>query len=914
MSRAHWSQVDELFYAALEREPAERMAFLAEACRGDASLRSEVEALLSADDRAGSFLERGLQRAPTTLEPGQVLGSYRIEGLIGRGGMGEVYRARDSRLSREVAIKVLPRPSVPRLIPERPKTAGAVDATARVAPVRQTAGLESASEAHPPAFDEADALRELLGHDSLRLRRFEREALLTATVQHPAVVPIYERGELPDGRPFYAMKLVSGRSLHELIDERKTLADRIALLPYVIAVAEALGHAHWQKIVHRDVKPSNIIVGEFGETLLIDWGLAKSVVSDTDESPSVGLASGSERTSLGEIIGTPAYMSPEQAMGMPVDERSDVFSLGATLYQVLTGRAPYQGDTPSILLNVKRGGYPPLSTEEPQVPGELAAIVSKAMAPDPAQRYRSARELAEDLVRFQTGQLVLSHHYSAPELVRRWAKRHRALLVASAAFLAVAIAGGAIGVRRIVAERDRANRQAEASQRVSQFMTDMFKISDPTEARGNKVTAREILDKASKQIESGLSKDPEVQAQLMDTMVQAYKELGLWATARPLAEKAVEVRQKLHGLEDPETLRSMNALANIDLLQGKRAEAESRYRQVLEIQRRVLGPQHKDTLTSVMNLAVTDHRQGHYASAEKLYREGLEIGRRVWGPEHAKTLQTMTNLGVALQDQGKYAAADKLFREVLAIKARLVPNDQDLFTLQALAANEFGLGHYDEAERRWSELIETARQRLGPEHALTIRSISYLGNTYLAMKRLDDAERVLAEALETSQRALGPEHPNTLVRIKDLAEAKSALGQHTEAEKLLLEGIATQRRVLGPDHPQTLQAMTDLANVEARQGRYAESEKLQLETLAAARGAIGASSPLVAQCLYHLASLSGRQGDRKKALGYLRQAIDSGLNPGELRRMGEDDDLKSLRGDPEFEAIVREAKSRPSAS
>ncbi len=872
MSQGHWSQVDELFQAALQREPAERMDFLAEACGGDASLRSEVEALLSADGQAGSFLERGPRSAPMTLEPGQILGSYRIEGLIGRGGMGEVYRARDSRLSREVAIKVLPRPSAP------------------------------------------GPILEVLGHDSLRLRRFEREALLTASVQHPAVVPIYERGELPDGRPFYAMKLASGRSLRELIDEGKTLADRIALLPHVIAVAEALGHAHWQKIVHRDVKPSNIIVGEFGETLLIDWGLAKSLVSDTEELASGAPAPASDRTALGEIIGTPAYMSPEQAMGMPVDERSDVFSLGATLYEVLTGQAPYQGDTPSILPKVKRGDYPPLSTEEPEVPGELAAIVGKAMARDPTQRYRSARELAEDLGRFQTGQLVFSHHYSAPELIRRWAKRHRALLLASAAFLAVAIAGGAVGVRRIVAERDRANRQAEVSQRVSQFMTEMFRIADPTEARGNNVTAREILDKASKQIESGLSRDPEVRAQLMDTMVQAYKELGLWATARPLAEKVVELRQKLHGLEDPETLRSMNMLANIDLLQGKRAEAENRYRQVYEIQRRVLGPQHKDTLVSMINLAVTDHRHGHYAAAEKLYREGLEIMRRAWGPEHQKVLTTMTNLAAALQDQGKYAAADKAFREVLAINRRLFPNDPDVQTLYALAYNELSLGHCAEAEKILGELVETMRRRFGPQHPLTLRSTASLGSTYLATRRFDDAERVAGEVLEASRRALGPEHPNTLLRMEELAQAQSARGQHAGAEKLLLEAIAADRRALGPDHPQTLLAMSNLANVEARQGRYAESEKLQLETLAAARSAVGPSHPLVARCLYNLASLSGRQGDRRKALGYLRQAIDQALRPLELMQMAEDEDLKPLRGDPEFEALVREAKSRPPSS
>src|SRR5262249_4718488 len=230
-----WTRIQELFHSALERAPTERATFLAASCGDDTSLLIEVEALLAADDEASGFLEHDRDRPAQPLEPGHSFGSYRILGLIGRGGMGEVYRARDTRLEREVAIKVLAR--------------------------RGTVVV----------------FQDVLERDAQTLSRFEREALLTASVQHPAVVPIYERGELPDGRPFYAMKLVGGRSLRELIEERKTLADRMALLPNVIAVAEALAHAHWQRVVHRDVKPSNVIVGEFGETVLIDWGLAKSL-------------------------------------------------------------------------------------------------------------------------------------------------------------------------------------------------------------------------------------------------------------------------------------------------------------------------------------------------------------------------------------------------------------------------------------------------------------------------------------------------------------------------------------------------------------------------------------------------------------------------------------------------------------
>src|SRR5215472_451249 len=436
MKQKRWAQIDELFHSALERKPSERMAFLAEACGTDAALRSEVESLLSAEVAARSFLEGGPKGGEIMLEPGAQLGAYRIGALIGRGGMGEVYRAHDTRLVREVAIKVLPCFSS--------------------APSEQPASEKAA------APDQCEEVFEgLLARDESLRRRFESEALLTARVQHPAVVPVHERGQLPGGQPFYSMKLISGRSLRELIGERKTLAERMALLPNVIAVADALAHAHSRHVLHRDVKPSNIIIGEFGETVLIDWGVAKHLVNGSAESRRGSSTSSSEETALGTIIGTPAYMSPEQAQGKPVDERADVFSLGATLYHLIAGRAPYEGDTAAILPRVARGDYAPLS--EGQVPGGLAAIVNKAMEPEPSRRYPTARELTEDLRRFQTGQLVLSHRYSARELVVRWARRHRALLLASAVFLLLAMAGAMIGLRRIVAERDRANREAAAS-------------------------------------------------------------------------------------------------------------------------------------------------------------------------------------------------------------------------------------------------------------------------------------------------------------------------------------------------------------------------------------------------------------------------------------------------------------------
>ena len=330
---------------------------------------------------------------------------YVVVRELARGGMGRVVEARDLRLGRQVAIK------------------------------------------------------ELLPKNRDIARRFEREARITARLQHPSIIHVYEAGAWQGGEPFYAMPIVPGRSLDKLVAEKQTLAERLALLPRVIAVADALAYAHDKNVVHRDLKPANVLVGDFGETVVIDWGLAKDLGAQTDpkESMKLPLRATGEETVSGSVVGTPAYMPPEQARGEAVDQRADVYALGALLYKVLAGHAPYQGKHANeVIEQVKAGPPTPLGEREPDTPPDLLAIVSKAMARDPDDRYVTAAALAKDLERFQTGQLVGAHRYTAGQLVRRWLRRHRiAVGVALAAAAALAVVG-VISVRNVVEARDRA--------------------------------------------------------------------------------------------------------------------------------------------------------------------------------------------------------------------------------------------------------------------------------------------------------------------------------------------------------------------------------------------------------------------------------------------------------------------------
>jgi serine/threonine protein kinase/tetratricopeptide (TPR) repeat protein len=367
--------------------------------------------------------------APTTgdLPPLPIVSAlhYRPEREIARGGMGRIIAAEDHRLGRPVALKELLEP-----VPEQ-------------------------------------------------LGRFQREALITARLQHPGIVPVYEAGRWPSGEPFFAMKLVSGRPLDQVIGDARTLEDRLALLPRIAAATEAIAYAHSQRVIHRDLKPGNILIGEFGETVVIDWGLAKNLddadgpmsgqhVARPAKQPSTAPRrtdpGSSTLTVAGAVMGTPAYMAPEQARGEPVDQRADVFALGAMLYHLLAGVPPYNARTATdVIAAAAIGKVMPLAERERGAPADLVAIVQRAMAPLPIDRYGDAGELATELRRFLTGQLVSAHRYTAGQRVNRFVQRHRAAVTIAVLAAIGFAAGGTFAVRRIVHERDVADHERQVA-------------------------------------------------------------------------------------------------------------------------------------------------------------------------------------------------------------------------------------------------------------------------------------------------------------------------------------------------------------------------------------------------------------------------------------------------------------------
>ncbi|HEY0253831.1 MAG TPA: serine/threonine-protein kinase, partial [Kofleriaceae bacterium] len=392
-------------------------------------------------------------------------------------------------------------------------------------------GMGRVVEAMDTLLGRTVAVKEALVESDEALRRFRREIYITARLEHPSIVPVHDAGTLPDGSMYYVMRKVTGRPLTELIAGAESLEQRLQLLPHVVAAAQALGHAHHRGVIHRDIKPSNILVGELGETVVIDWGLAK-VIGEPDDGPEAPVpvdAGASLRTRFGVVFGTPGFMAPEQARGEKVDARSDVYALGATLYYTFTRQPPHaRASETEMMVAVASAPAQPIGEVVVGLPRELSTIVDKCLAYDDRARYADAAELAADLQRFVSGQLVASHEYSRRERLARFVRKNKlAVGVATIALLTLAI-GGAIAVRGIVSARDRADQQAAlATQR--QHDAEVSRGKEAERADQLLITQAGVL----------AAQNPTAAVALLKQLTQpAERWQRLWRQARAIASSA----------------------------------------------------------------------------------------------------------------------------------------------------------------------------------------------------------------------------------------------------------------------------------------------------------------------------------------------------------------------------------------
>ncbi len=734
----------------------------------------------------------------TPTHPTQI-GRYRIVHELAQGGMGLVYVAEQTEpVRRRVALKVI------------------------------KAGMDTRAV----------------------IARFEAERQALAVMDHPNIAKVLDGGTTDDGLPFFVMELVKGSPLTEFCDaEQLTTAERLSLF---IDVCHAVQHAHQKGVIHRDLKPTNVLVTVLDDKpvpKVIDFGIAKALAQP--------LTAQTLMTDYGHAIGTPAYMSPEQAdpIGSDVDTRTDIYSLGVMLYEMLTDRLPVDPSeigmpvfmvrlaskqaapaTPSARLSTLGDGAGLVSqrrrTEIKALRGELKGdldwIVMKAIDPDRSRRYETANGLAMDIERHLRHEPVIARPPSKSYRLSRFVRRNRGAVVAGTLVVMALVAGislAGIGLLRARRAESLARREAENARQVSNLLVGLFKVSDPSEARGNSITAREILDRGAASIRTELTAQPLVQAQMMQTMGVVYRELGLFAQSQPLLESSLAIRQQRLQAVDPELQSSKLELARLAQQQGRFAVAESLYRATLAV------------------------------------REGSSSRTK-----SADLLLPLSGLGGMLVTRGRFAEAESLLTRAIALHAASkAPEDAEYARLQRhLASAYLAQGRFAEAEPAYLRALATYERTVGKEHPDVGRTLSNLGVVYYGLKRYDDAERQYLRAEANLSKTLGADHPNVASININLGEIAWHRGRLPDAKTRLLHALEILAKRVDANHPSVATAEFDLANVLRDSREFAEAETRYRHALQIRETALGTSSPAVAEVLREYAKMlreSGKAAD-----------------------------------------------------
>ncbi|MBA3949047.1 MAG: serine/threonine protein kinase [Acidobacteria bacterium] len=677
-----------------------------------------------------------------------MIGPYRILRLLGEGGMGVVYEAEQASPRRTVALKVIK-----------------------------------------------------AGHaNGEMLRRFENEALALGRLQHPGIGQIYDAGtaDTPFGRqPYFAMELVHGQPLVDYCETHQLTAQQ--RLELIATICDAVQHAHQRALIHRDLKPANILVDESGQPHILDFGVARLTDSD---------AQATRQTDMGQLIGTLAYMSPEQVLGDPaeIDTRSDVYALGVILYEVLAGKRPYElgRQLTEVVRTISEQEPTALRSVNRTYRGDIDTIVNKALEKDKTRRYASAAELAADIHRHLRDEPIMARPPSASYLLQKFARRNRALVFGAAAVLVVLVLGVVTSTWLAVQARraeTKARQQSAIAEAVNEFLqNDLLAQASANNQAGPRakpdpdLKVRTALDRAAVAIEGKFNDQPEVEAAIRKTIGQTYAQLAQYAESRRQLDRAFDLERRVWGPESPKTLNTLNALARTVWHQGRYSELETLIAPALEIERRVLGPEHPDTLFAMNILGNVNRALGREAPAEALYRQTLEIRRRVLAPEHPDTLISMNNLANVFWSQGKYGEAQVLYGQTLEIQRRV----------------------------------------LGPEHPDTLLSMGNLADAFGKDGKYAEAGPLFTETVAISHRVLGADHPRTLAFLMDFASMYQRQGKYAMAETLSAQVLAGRLRAIGSEHPDSMPSAPDLALAYVSQRKFAQSEPLARAAMVAA--------------------------------------------------------------------------------
>ncbi|MBK8914694.1 MAG: tetratricopeptide repeat protein [Phycisphaerales bacterium] len=717
----------------------------------------------TADQRAAAA------RAAARVEMSSILSAallqgYDVEREIHRGGQGVVFRALQRSTNRAVAIKFL-----------------------REGPLSTPA----------------------------ERARFEREGHILGRIRHPDIVTVHDSGHAA-GHYYLVMDYIDGRPLDAYVaaggrDIRPTLR-------LFLRICEAVSAAHLRGVMHRDLKPGNILVDADGAPHVLDFGLAKLA----DSGPHGADAPDATRT--GQFIGSLPWSSPEQAAGMDLDIRTDVYSIGVLLYQMLTGAFPYPvtGPAADVLQHIR--SHPPRRPRSlrREIGDEVETILLKCLQKDPSRRYQSAGELARDISHYLAGRPIEAKRDSNWYMLRKGLRRHRLPVSVAAVFvLTLALFGVAMASARL-----RAEREADKAQRVLAFVRNMLAGVDVDISGSDELTVREVLDNAAARAERELADQPAVAAAVHHTLGRQYAALGLFHDAERHYEASVALRRSLSSGADPELAETLADLAaNLQDL-GRIMQAEAPAREALAMRRRLFAENSLEVASSLHGLAsilidegfvravatspphaLQGQGAGYLSNeraeeAERILRAALHIRRLRLGDEHIDVAATTALLGWSLMGLGRFDAAEQALRESVDLVRRLPGDHERELAMQLTFLSDLlrARGDLAEEEKAIREAADIRARRLAANHPALAWNLLCLARVRHKLGDFDAAESACRDALDiyTARR---PHHTDTADCQQMLARICDAQGRHAEAACWWQTCIEIRRALLPPDHP-----------------------------------------------------------------------------------------------------------------
>lgn len=831
MPEAWDQQIEEVVHTALLLSDEERIRYLESAC-STTEMRRAVENLLTRaveetrDLRGFSEEElgRGLQGS------GERVGPYRVLRPIGAGGMGTVYLAeRIEGFHQQVALKVIHR------------------------------GLSSMGE---------------------MIARFQAERQILANLNHPYIARLLDGGVTSDGLPYVAMELIEGVPIDFYVERHApTVESRIEVFRKVCA---AVSYAHRNMVIHRDIKPANILVARDGNPKLLDFGIAKLQQPANGDSPF-------PMTRTAVRLLTPEYASPEQVRGETVTSASDVYSLGVVLFQLLAGSRPYDltgatltqletaicitdPEKPSAI--AKRNGV----SFHARLRGDLDTIILRALAKDPDRRYSNVDYLDDDLGRFLSALPVQARPDTFFYVAGKYIRRHRAsfALVCSLAISVIAIVIGLIFFTvRLSAEKNLLNAERLQAEHVTAFLIDLFRVSDPSEAQGRSISARDILDRGSQKITRGLEREPTTESRILDVLGGVYTGLGAYDRALDLDEQALKIRRKTYPADSPEIAESEYSLASIlyrrdqDYARGQKLAQDA-----LRIRTKDFGPESVEAMQALDILGNLQRVQGDLKAARANLRRAYDTLRGRVGQDNLDTAEAAYDLGYALDNEGAYKEAEELLRISLAARRKLLgPADPlVLISLEGLAVALQQQGDLKQAELCLREVLAKRLQILSPTAPGVGAVTENLASVLQDEDNGPEAEKLYREALAIDTKVFGESGYETAITMNDLADLLVDLERYPEAERYARASGAVFARLFGLDHLDSIVSCDRLALILSHENKFAEADALETATVAHAAKAFGEGDARMAKYLGHLGLIKEDEGQLDGARAFISKA------------------------------------------